>query len=579
MLMNKIFNIILFLSFSINCFSQIANPRAWAEFEETKGIIVNQPYKWGGVNPDKPDWAIKTAEGYDSVYVKLIDEALSQNIDVYYLLDTTSSYYYFDPAVLDTMAHRYGINIKNPKFHVVGYDENIIHPDIWARDHGPMNVYENKVGTLHEILFKHGVIGSGKIVSKYLGIPTIEITDPATDGFCSMGGNYMVDGNTMAIVDEGRPQDKAQLPNYASLFGLDHVYTLPNYLGHIDMYMKLVNEETLLVSEQDPWNYTTGWEQYDYGEDSYSLNNAILYIQENVLSQYGRPMKVYRITNAPSLDSLDAGMSYMTSNATYINSFILNNAVFVPQYANQESDAEALKTYSRAMPGYKIIPVDCRYLVEYAGAIHCVVNAIATDEPIWIQHAWMPNNLNKTTDYKISANIMTKSGVKSATLFYKFNSKGSYASASMINLSDNNYIGYIPGQTYGTRVYYYIEVEANSGKKSRKPLVAPAWSYNFLVDQKGTVLSEKSYGKSDLSVNVFPDVTNEKIQFNFNDFRGTKYEVEIYDLWGRLMTKDLATSNIEFNTSTFSPGYYLYVIKDIKSGEFKSGKFLKQATF
>jgi agmatine deiminase len=566
---------LIFICLSFPNLAQISNPRAWAEYEEARGIIINQPYKWGGMTPDKPDWFRKDAEEFDSLYIKLINEALYQNIDIYYLLDTTSSYSLFDPVVLDTMVYRYGIDINNPKFHIIRYDEKIIHPNIWVRDNGPMNVYEDKVGALHEILFAHSISGTGKIVSQYLGIPTIEISDASTDNSSTMGGNYMVDGNSMAIIDEGAPSNKSQLPNYSSLFGLDHIYTIPNYMEHIDMYMKLVNEETLLISVQDPWNYTTGLEQYDYGEDSYHLNEAVLYIQQNVISQYGMPLKIYRVLNAPSFDSLDIVLSYSTANATYTNSLILNNTVFVPQFSSPQSDTEALKVYKRAMPGYKIIPVQCRQLAMYSGAFHCITNSIATDEPIWIRHAWFPETLNQTSDYRITASILTRSGVKSAKLFYRFDINEPYKYVYMVNSSKDDFVGYIPGQLYGTRVYYYFEVEANSGKKSNKPLVAPNWAYNFLIDPEGTNLSEVVYSNSDFMVNVYPEITTNRINFDFQNFPGQTFEIEIYDLWGRMLKKETASSNIEFNTSSFAPGCYLFVIKDTKSGQYKTGKFIK----
>jgi agmatine/peptidylarginine deiminase len=416
--MKKHLFVLFIICLSFNGFTQISNPRAWAEFEETRGIIINQPFRWKNVTPEKPDWVFNQCEEHDSVYIKLINEALYQNIDVYYILSTLSPIDEFNPAILDTMINRYGINTDHPNFHIIEIDREIYKPNQWVRDHGPMNVYKNGVDSLYNILFADGMIGAGKIVSQYLEIPTCEISDEATGGFASFGGNYMVDGNKSAIIDEGRPDEKAQLPFYASLFGLDDIYTVPTYLRHIDYFMKLVNEETLLVSEQLVSNYTTGIEYYTYEQDTTFLFDAINYIQQNALSQYGRPLKIHTIPNAPSFDSTAINLSYFTNDASYINSLIVNNAVFVPQFSNPETDTLAINMYRKTMPGYKIIPVTSRFLAQGSGAVHCMTNSIATDEPIWIQHAWLPDSVGNTADYEIKATILTRSGIKSSNIYW-----------------------------------------------------------------------------------------------------------------------------------------------------------------
>lgn len=57
--------------------------------------------------------------------------------------------------------------------------------------------------------------------------------------------------------------------------------------------------------------------------------------------------------------------------ASYANFLISNGAVFAPVYQEPE-DAQALKTLSHAFPGYHIIPVNCRPLVQQFGSLHCI---------------------------------------------------------------------------------------------------------------------------------------------------------------------------------------------------------------
>ncbi len=571
--MKKFFVFLSVVFLSAPGYTQIANPRAWAEYEEARGIIINQLYQWSSIAPDDPDWVTQEAEEFDSIYVWLINETLDQQVDVYYLLDTAFATHQFNPAVLDTLYHRYGVNIYHPKFHVVEIDGKRIQPGLWIRDNGPMNVYTNKVDTLYHILFADDLAGAGKIISDYLEIPAIEITDPATGQLCSDGGNYMVDGNSMAIIDEGSQSDRAQLPFYASLFGLNTVHTVPHYMGHIDYYMKLVNEETLLVSQQQPWNYTTGIEQYTYEEDVRFLTNALLYIQENVISRYGRPLKIYPIPNAPSFESKTSGLTYVTTYASYVGSFIVNNVVFVPQYKHPETDAQALEVYRKAMPGYKIVPVNSRLLAEKGGTIHCITHSIAADEPIRIQHNPLQTLTNHSGYYEVTASIDTRSGVKSATLFWKTGVDSAYQEVPMQPTSPPIYTGYIPQQPANTRINYYIETEANSGKKGKKPLVAPEGTYRFRTDYIPDRADLLAAGP-EIPVVIYPNPATNTIFIEIPEWLPNTYEFRLYTIRGKPVIQKKLSSHTGVLIPDQPSGPYLYVIKDTESGRYTSGKIL-----
>lgn len=56
---------------------------------------------------------------------------------------------------------------------------------------------------------------------------------------------------------------------------------------------------------------------------------------------------------------------------SYANFLVLNDAVLVPQYGLPE-DGAAVKAVGRVFPGYAVIGVDCRALIQQHGAIHCI---------------------------------------------------------------------------------------------------------------------------------------------------------------------------------------------------------------
>jgi agmatine deiminase len=58
--------------------------------------------------------------------------------------------------------------------------------------------------------------------------------------------------------------------------------------------------------------------------------------------------------------------------ATYANFLIINGAVLVPTYRDQENDSKALACVAQAFPDHEIIGIDCLPLIEQHGSLHCV---------------------------------------------------------------------------------------------------------------------------------------------------------------------------------------------------------------
>ena len=58
--------------------SQITNPRPWAEWEETDGVIIHQPNFYLEDNPSPID--LQIAEEWDSLYIDLIKGLFEEGI-------------------------------------------------------------------------------------------------------------------------------------------------------------------------------------------------------------------------------------------------------------------------------------------------------------------------------------------------------------------------------------------------------------------------------------------------------------------------------------------------------------------
>ena len=63
----------------------------------------------------------------------------------------------------------------------------------------------------------------------------------------------------------------------------------------------------------------------------------------------------------------------------YANCLIMNKRVVIPAYDQaglEKYNDEALEAYSRAFPGYKIIPIDVSILTNEGGGIYCSTKEI-----------------------------------------------------------------------------------------------------------------------------------------------------------------------------------------------------------
>ncbi len=58
--------------------------------------------------------------------------------------------------------------------------------------------------------------------------------------------------------------------------------------------------------------------------------------------------------------------------ATYVNFLFVNGGLLVPTFGDRRRDRQALEVLQRALPGRRVVGVDCRALIWGLGAIHCL---------------------------------------------------------------------------------------------------------------------------------------------------------------------------------------------------------------
>lgn len=369
---------------------------------------------------------------------------------------------------------------------------------IWMRDYAANTVYKDWNDSLILVDWIYNRPrpldnGAPEAYANFLNIPIYQMTNAPTDVIAT-GGNYMADGfgtsvSSKLITDENdvgnsfgvTPKTEQELNDiFSDFMGIDNyikVERLPyDDIDHIDMQIKFIDEETLLVSE-----YPAGV------ADGPQIEANLDYILDNFTSVYGTPYRVIRIPAPPS-----TGGAYPDNNGyyrTYANQVFVNNTVIVPFY-REEYDTIAQRILEGAMPGYNIVGVNVDYesgesLIASGGAIHCITHAVGVQDPLIISHQRLDDTYDNLNPYQATAYISHRSGIASATLHYKVGTGGAYQSISMTDVGNDDWQALIPAQNGEVDIYYYIEATANSGKSSTRPMPAPDGYWKFTVFDDG----------------------------------------------------------------------------------------------
>ncbi|UKN00122.1 agmatine deiminase family protein [Paracrocinitomix mangrovi] len=438
------------------------NIRNMAEWEEVQALVIT----WTG--------------SYNTIQTKIVDAAQEECLVIIHCTDSNN---------VKSILNGNGVPDVNIHYLEVPYNS------IWIRDYFGNTCYNNYVD---DIFFVDWIYNRPRpdddvmvdATATYLGIPVYSMTANPTK-LMATGGNWMTDGAGIAfsselIVDEndGTGDYGLNYPNhtpaevdqlFSDWMGINtyiKMTVLPyDDIHHIDMHMKLIDEETLLVGE-----YPTGV------SDGPQIEANLQYVLDNFNTKFGTPFKVYRIPQPPSTSGAYPGSGGYYR--TYANQTFVNNTVLLPTY-REEYDTTALAILDTILPGYNIVPIDVdntgQNLISLSGAIHCITHTVGVNDPIYISHKKLEDTNDDINPYQATATIMHKDGISAASIWYKTDIAGTYTEVSMNNTSGDVWQGLIPAQAVGTTVYYYIEATAVGGKQVTHPFTAPAGYHKFKV--------------------------------------------------------------------------------------------------
>ncbi|HTF04220.1 MAG TPA: agmatine deiminase family protein [Bacteroidia bacterium] len=355
---------------------------------------------------------------------------------------------------------------------------------VWIRDYGQNTAYTNDVDSLLLVDWiynrprpKDDTIPD--VIARRFGIPLYETTQAPYD-VVHTGGNFMSDGlgtafSSELVLNENPGHTEAEIDSIMKDFmGINRyvkMEVLPyDGIHHIDMHIKLLDEQTLLVG------------QYPQGvADGPQIEANLQYVLSTFMTPNGTPYKVIRIPMPPDQfgDYPDNGGYY----CTYANATFINKTVILPLYY-QQYDTTAIRIWEESLPGYNIVGINCNSTISASGALHCITHSVGTNDPLLISHFSLPNTTNDLNPYQVDARIQHRSGISTATLYWTTDTSQAWqmVSMSLTNAPLNTWTGFIPAQPVGTKIYYYISATSVSGKTQVRPMPAPAgwWMFEIL---------------------------------------------------------------------------------------------------
>lgn len=535
--------LLLFTFFiSSNLFAQdFGLPNQMTKAEESKISDYNQNRSRGSGITVPPSSSVRTMAEWEEIQSLVIawtsyPNILSQIVDLaqeeceVIIICTDSN------SVKSTLSSK-GVPLFNISYIEEGFNS------IWMRDYGGNTVYSNDVDSLYLVdwIYNRPRPADDNVpsaVANFKNIPLYETTT-APYSLVHTGGNFMADGfgtafSSELVLDENsatgvfNPEvlTEAQIDMRMNQFmGIDtyiKMETLPyDGIHHIDMHMKLLDEETLLVSE------------YPLGvADGPQIETNLNYVLTNFNSIYGTPYEVIRIPAPPSTSGAhpDNGGYYRT----YSNQVFVNKTVIVPTYRT-EYDTIAMRILRDAMPGYKIVGIDCDSgndnIIQASGAIHCITRAVGAEHPLLISHQRLRDTYDDMNPYTVTAYMKHVSGIANATLYWTTDTLVGYSAVPMSFVNGNDWSGNIPAQPANSQVFYYVHGEAVSGKEQVRPIVAPDGYWKFRV--LSTVGIEEQLD-SELSMeDIFPNPSSTIACVSIHSEAPVNARIVVLDMLGR----------------------------------------------
>ena len=330
------------------------NPRFPAEWEKQDGVLMAWPH-----------------EGTDWSY--MLDDVRPVFVEIIGHITRFEQVLLTAPSAAGAASYLRSAGVDLTRVNICEMPSN----DTWARDFGPITVIFND----KPILMDFGFNGWGlkfaanhdNLISKQLKEQSALAPSMNTIGLVMEGGSLESNGlgtiltTSACLLSPNRnPQlNKGEIEQaLASLLGahrvlwLDHGWLAGDDTdSHIDTLARFCPDNVIVYTACDD------------ERDEHYLD---LKLMEQELKAFRAPDgSPYRLIALPWPKACFDESAHRLP-ATYANFLVINGAVLVPTYRNEEKDEKALELIGTAFPGREIIGIDCLPLLEQHGSLHCI---------------------------------------------------------------------------------------------------------------------------------------------------------------------------------------------------------------
>lgn len=289
------------------------------------------------------------------------------------------------PANVENVRSQLGTTMTTSAFPVNLYPTPM--NDTWARDHGPISVYNTTQACLLDFTFngwgnKYAAEHDNAITRQLHQQHAFGERPLVTEDWVLEGGAIESNGEGClmttrnCLLNPNRNPHLTQAEIEAKLsaaFGVNKILWLDHGSlegddtdSHIDTLARFAPNNTIV---------------YIACDDEDDAHFAELKLMEAELAAFtnhaGEPFKLCALP-FPSAKFDETGARLP---ATYANYLITNGAVLVPTY-DDKNDALALARIAESYPQHEVIPLDCSVLVEQHGSLHCITMQVPAVTPL-----------------------------------------------------------------------------------------------------------------------------------------------------------------------------------------------------
>jgi len=277
----------------------------------------------------------------------------------------------YERIVKDTLRAA-GVGLSKVRFFQIPTNE------CWTRDHGPAFVQRTRRGRVQTAIVDWGFNAwGGKYppweaddavptrVATALGLPVFRNDLVMEGGAVDFNGDGTVLTTTSCLLNKNRNPGvtKAEIERHLrAYYGQRHVVWLGEGIagddtdGHVDDLARFIDARTIVTAlETDP------------ADDNYQALRDNRKRLDQARDADGRPFTVIELPMPKAVVFEGQRLP-----ATYVNFLFVNGGLLVPTFGDRVQDRQTLARLQQALPGRRVVGVDCRALIWGLGAIHCL---------------------------------------------------------------------------------------------------------------------------------------------------------------------------------------------------------------